>query len=398
MQFPKRVDKLGSAIFERNDWRKQVYLKASIKNQSPNLIDLSLGSSDLLPPKCALEAISKALNNPESSSYCLHAGTNAFREAVASWAKRRFEVDVDPGTEVLLLIGSQEGTAHLPLAVMNPGQTGLILDPSYPSHRGGLVLADAHIEKLVLKAKSDWKPDFGDLKTSQWEALKLMVFGYPHNPTALVGEQIWLEEAMEQCCKHEVVLAHDNPYVDLAIDGEAPALLQCLGWKKWGIEFFSFSKGWCMGGFRLGFAIGAEKIIKALSVCKSVIDFNQSSALQAGAISALASAGQWPEQILGIYEERRDRTLKALRLMGWDVPLPSMAMYLWMPVPDWAIDQEWNDEIFASELLIETGIAITPGQGFGSGGEGWLRLALVRPVEELEEAVARMTPWWNEHR
>lgn len=224
-----------------------------------------------------------------------------------------------------------------------------------------------------------------------------MVFGFPHNPTAQVGEQSWLAEAMERGIRHQVVVAHDNPYVDLALEGDAPALLLCPGWREWGIEFFSFSKGWCLGGFRLAFAIGAEPLITALRELKGVVDFNQSLALQRGAIAALSDAPDWPQQILEVYRERRDRTLAALGALGWHVPCPSMALYLWLPVPTWAKQQGFNDETLAADLLDRTGIALTPGSGFGSGGDDWLRLALVQPVEDLEAAVARMGPWWHAH-
>ena len=397
MKVSRRIDRLGAGVFHRNDVRKHAYRLESSSKQLPPLFDLSLGSTDILPPKSVIEAIRQALPEQESSSYCLYSDTRLLRDSVSMWAQRRFGVSVDPDSEVLFLVGSQEGTAHLPLAVMDPGDTGLILDPSYPSHMGGLVLADAHIERLLLKADREWKPDFCSLSDSQLDQLKIIIFGFPHNPTSCVGDQSWLDQAMQCGLRHQVVIAHDNPYVDLSLDGAAPALLRCDGWRKCGIEFFSFSKAWCLGGFRLGFAIGAKNVIAALRQVKSVIDFNQSLALQMGAIEALSSSAAWPNEILGVYRTRRDRTIKAFAQLGWQVPVPSMAMYLWMPLPHWAKNRGWDDELFAAKLLDETGIALTPGAGFGTGGAGWLRLALVRPVDELEAAVSRIGPWWNEH-
>ena len=178
MALSKRIELLGTGIFQRNDTRKKQYELNNLSRESLPLIDLSLGSTDLLPPESFLEAIRKALNEPESSAYCLHAATRPFREAVTNWALRRFGVNIDPDNEVLLLVGSQEGTAHLPLAVMDPGDTGLILDPSYPSHRGGLVLADAHIERLLLKSNEGWKPDFSSLSNSQLDQLKIIILGF----------------------------------------------------------------------------------------------------------------------------------------------------------------------------------------------------------------------------
>lgn len=397
MKTSNRVHQLGSGVFFRNDQRKETYRQKVFIGNAPDLIDLSLGSTDLAPPQVAVDAIADALTSDFSSSYCLHSATRPFREAVAAWCYRRFGVAVDPERQVQLLIGSQEGTAHLPLAVLDPRDPALILDPSYPSHRGGLVLADADIHSLQLFPEEGWHPCLERISSSQWDQLKLFMFGFPHNPTAQVGDQSWLDEAMQRAVTHKVVVAHDNPYVDLALEGEAPTLLRSKGWEEWGVEFFSLSKAYCMGGFRLGFAVGAESLISAIRQVKGVIDFNQSYALQQGAIVAMDQAADWPRRICNVYRQRRDRTLKELAALGWRIPMPSMALYLWLPLPQWASDLDLNDEGFAAELLDQTGVAITPGSGFGDGGAQWLRLALVRPLDELVQAVDRMSGWWDEH-
>ena len=389
----QRVQRLGSGVFARNDQRKQAYTAGAAAQGLPPLLDLSLGSTDLQPPEVAIAAIRAQLGRPASAAYCLHGATRPFREAVAAWAQRRFGVAVDPEREVLLLVGSQEGTAHLPLAVLNPGDPALLLDPYYPSHLGGLHLASAQPQFLRLDPQRGFAPDFDQLSASQWDALKLMVLGFPHNPTATTGEQAWLEAAAERAVRHGVVLAHDNPYVDLALDGEAPALLRSPLWRQCGIEFFSFSKAWCLGGYRLAFAIGAEPLITALRQLKGVVDFNQSLALQAGAIAALEQAPHWPERLRPIYRERRDRLAAALSAAGWPVPLPSMALYFWLPLPPQARARGLGSEAFCAALLAATGVCLTPGSGFGSGGEGYVRLALVHPIEQLEAGAARIGRW-----
>jgi len=407
MPISERVSRLGSGVFARNDRRKQAYRQrlsaqalasgAPIDGPGdgglPPLLDLSLGSTDLEPPPEAIAAIAAALQRPESAAYCLHAATLPFRERVAAWARRRFDAVVDPEREVLLLVGSQEGTAHLPLAVLNPGDRALLLDPHYPSHRGGLELASAAIERLSLDPARGWRPDFDAIPAGSWQVLRLMVLGFPHNPTATTGEQAWLDEAVARAVAHDIVLAHDNPYVDLALEGEAPALLRNPAWRRCGIEFFSFSKGWCLGGFRIAFAIGAEPLISALRQLKSVVDFNQSLALQAGAIAALDQAPHWPQQLCGIYRDRRDRMAAALRREGWEIPTASMALYLWLPLPQAARERGLDSEAFAAGLLEASGVCLTPGNGFGSGGEGWQRLALVHPAEALEAGAERMGAW-----
>jgi aspartate/methionine/tyrosine aminotransferase len=404
MPISERLSHLGSGVFARNDQRKVAYVgrrasrvvDAELTGRVdllPPLLDLSLGSTDLQPPTAAIEAIAAALGRPESAGYCLHAATLPFREAVAAWAARRFGAAVDPQTEVLLLVGSQEGTAHLPLAVLNPGDAALLLDPYYPSHMGGLRLASARPVLLPLEAEAGWRPDFERLSPSQWETLKLMVLGFPHNPTATTGEQAWLDAAVAKACQHGVVLAHDNPYVDLALEGEAPALLRHPDWRRCGIEFFSFSKSWCLGGYRLAFAIGAEWLITALRQLKGVVDFNQSLALQAGAIAALEQAPEWPQRLRHVYRERRDRMAAALEAEGWPLRRPSMALYLWLQLPQVARQRGMDSESFCAALLEGTGVCLTPGHGFGPGGEGWQRLALVHPVEDLEAGARRIGAW-----
>jgi aspartate/methionine/tyrosine aminotransferase len=395
MPVSERLSRLGSGVFARNDRRKDAYRQRRLESAAPlpALLDLSLGSTDLQPPPASLEAIAAALGRPESASYCLHAATLPFREAVAAWAERRFGTRVDPEAEVLLLVGSQEGTAHLPLAVLDPGDAALLLDPYYPSHMGGLHLASARPVLLPLEADQGWRPAFERVSDTDWAALKLMVLGFPHNPTATTGEQAWIDSAVDRALRHDVVLAHDNPYVDLALEGEAPALLRNPAWRECGIEFFSFSKSWCLGGYRLAFAIGADWLITALRQLKGVVDFNQSLALQAGAIAAIEQAPDWPARLREVYRERRDRMSEALAAAGWTVPRPSMALYLWLPVPEAARARGLDSEAFAAALLEGTGVCLTPGNGFGPGGEGWQRLALVHPADDLEAGAARMGAW-----
>ena len=387
MPTSRRLEALGNGVFARTDRAKQAHRD---KTGVPPLIDLSLGSTDLQPPEEILRCMAAAVTDPASSAYCLEAGTAPFQQAVAAWCQRQFGVEVDPQRQVQLLVGSQEGTAHLPLAILDPGDRALLLDPSYPSHRGGLVLAGASICSLPLFQEQDWLPDFDAIRPAVWDQLKLFVLGYPHNPTATVGNQELLDQAMARGCRHQLVIANDNPYVDLALEGEAPSLLRSPGWNDWGIEFFSLSKGWCLGGFRLAFAIGAEPLITALRQVKGVVDFNQSLALQQGAIQALTQWADWPRSLHGTYRERRDRVLSVLRGGGWSCPTPGMAMYLWLPLPADAGVRKLDDETFASHVLQRSGVALTPGSGFGEGGKGWLRMALVRPTDELEDAARRV--------
>ena len=390
MPTSKRLASLGNAVFARVDADKHAYQVHASASARPDLVDLSIGSSDLRPPTTLLETMASAVMDPSSGSYCLQTGLRPLHAAVADWCRHRFDVAVDPDQEVQFLVGSQEGTAHLPLAVLDSGDAALHLDPCYPSHTGGLHLAAAKTKALPLTPEQDWRPDLSELTSQIWDQLKLFVLGYPHNPSARVGDQEDLNRIMAIGMRHDVVIAHDNPYVDLALDGQPPCLLQAPNWRSSGIEFFSLSKGWCLGGFRLGFAVGAAPLIAALRRTKAVIDFNQTLALQQGAIQALQSFPDWPRQLHPTYRERRDRVVETLTARGWSVPSPEMAMYLWFPLPDGARRRGWTDEDAARELLQRSGVALTPGSGFGAGGRQWLRMALVRPVNELVEAASRL--------
>ena len=388
MLISERLKRLGSGVFARMDQRKRSYAARATAAQLHPLLDLSLGSTDLQPPPEVLAAMAAQLTQPASAGYCLQAGTLPFREAAAAWVQQRFGVQVDPLREVLLLVGSQEGTAHLPLALLNPGDRALLLDPCYPSHRGGVLLAGGEPLLLPLQLEDGWRPCFERLPCSEQQQLKLLMLGYPHNPTATTGNQGWLDEGLALAKREGAVLAHDNPYVDLALEGEAPALLRSSGWRENGIEFFSFSKGWCLGGFRLGFAVGAAALIEALAQVKAVVDFNQSLALQAGAKIALTQLPHWPQQLKPIYKQRRDAMAAALNAGGWIVPPSSMALYLWMPLPPRLL--ALGSEAACSWLLERSGVALTPGIGFGAGGEGWLRLALVAEIDQLQQAAKRL--------
>ena len=361
------------------------------RHHGHRLIDLSLGCTDQPPPPQVVAAIAQQLGQRSSAAYCLHAATHPLRVSVAAWIQRRFGVTVDPDTQVLLLVGSQEGTAHFPLAVLEPGDHGLILDPGYPSHLGGLQLASARIQRLPLRSEDSWRPPFASLSHGEREALRLMVFGFPHNPTATVGAQDWLDEAMAMAHHHNILVAHDNPYVDLALDGEAPCLLRSPGWQERGIEFFSLSKSWCMGGFRIAFAVGATPLIQALKQVKAWIDFNQSVAIQAGAMVALDHLENWPGRLRSLYRRRRDHMVQAMATAGWPMAPRPMALYLWDRLPSAA--GAMDSLSFCLKLVRDTGVALTPGSGFGAAGQGHVRMALVAEDPRLTEAAQRVGAW-----
>ncbi|NEO86005.1 MAG: LL-diaminopimelate aminotransferase [Spirulina sp. SIO3F2] len=384
MQFAQRLQALQTNVFADMDRAKAQALAAG-----RSLIDLSLGSSDLPTSELVLETIASALQDPNTHGYALFQSTQPFRVAAAAAYQNRYGIPVDPETEVLPLIGSQEGTAHLPLAVLNPGDYALLQDPGYPSHYGGVALAGGRVQTMPLRAEANFLPVWSEIPKAVLAQAKLMVLSYPHNPTTAIAPLEFFQEAVAFCQRHELVLAHDFPYADLVFTGTAtpPSIFAADRDKRCSIEFFTFSKSFNMGGFRIGYAIGNAQLIKALRQVKAVIDFNQYRGILQGAIAALEAGAAIVQPTVAAFEARRDVFVDALHQMGWLVPRPVATMYVWAPLPaTW----DGDDIEFCTQLVAQTGVALAPGSGFGPAGTGYVRFALVHEPPVLLEAVRRI--------
>jgi aspartate/methionine/tyrosine aminotransferase len=417
MQFANRLQPLQSNVFADMDRAKAVALAAGRQ-----LIDLSLGSSDLPAESHVIEAIAQSLHDQSTHGYLLFNGTQAFRQAAASWYEQKFGIKVDPETEVLPLIGSQEGTAHLPLALLNPGDFALLLDPGYPSHAGGVYLASGQIYPMPLRAENGFLPVLSDIPAVVLAQSRMMVLSYPHNPTAAIAPLSFFQEAVAFCQEHNIVLVHDFPYVDLVFEETGdksienpksvlvqspgsgnpsaalhrkiqnpkslvPSILQADPEKSVSIEFFTLSKSYNMGGFRIGYAIGNPELIQALRQVKAAVDFNQYRGILNGAIAALTGSQTGVVDAVATFRQRRDAFTSALHRIGWQVPTPNATMYIWAKLPaPW----QQNSVEFCTELVKKTGVAASPGSGFGKSGEGYVRFALVHEPHLLETAVERI--------
>ena len=383
MELSHRIKPLNQNVFADMDQAKTEAI-----NQGKTIIDLSLGSSDLPTPQHIIATIEKSLSNSENHAYLLHGGTAEFRKVVANWYQQRFGIPVDWQTEVLPLIGCQEGTAHFPLAILNPGDYALLLDPGYPSHAGGIYLAGGQIQTMPILAENNFLPQFNLISTEILSQAKMMVLSYPHNPTTAIASLSFFQEAVDFCQQHNLVLVHDFPYMDIFFnDSKPPSLLQVERAKENAIEFFTFSKSYNMGGFRIGFAIGNAQLIKALRQIKSVIDFNQYRGILFGAMTALTSSQECVQDTVETYKQRRDFLVSELNKIGWHVPTPEATLYLWAKLPS-----QWQDNSikFCVELVKATGVALSPGAGFGKCGEGYVRFALVKPEQVLAQAVTKI--------
>lgn len=408
MKFADRLQPLQFNVFADMDRAKSL---ARIAGK--NVIDLSLGSSDLPTAAHITEAIALSLSDSSTHGYLLFNGTKSFREAAATWYQQKFGISVNPETEVLPLIGSQEGTAHLPLAILNPGDFALLLDPGYPSHAGGVYLAGGQIYPMPLLAENQFLPVFDDIPKPVLAQSKMMVLSYPHNPTSAIAPVAFFEKAVAFCRENGLVLVHDFPYVDLVFDDRnstiepqpkqradqdiagneqhrkvmAPSIFQADPDKSVSIEFFTLSKSYNMGGFRVGYAIGNAQIIEALRQVKATVDFNQYQGILNGAIAALTGPQDTVKTSVETFRQRRDTFVTALQDIGWEVPLPPATMYVWAKLPQpWALDSVK----FCTLLVESTGVAASPGAGFGKSGEGYVRFALVESPEILAEAVRRI--------
>jgi aspartate/methionine/tyrosine aminotransferase len=383
MRFAKRLDFLRSNVFADMD-----QAKARARSAGQEIIDLSLGSSDLAAQPHVLDAIAQSLPDSSTHGYLLFHGTRSFRQAAATWYSQKFGVAVDPETEVLPLIGSQEGTAHLPLAILNPGDFALLLDPGYPSHAGGVYLANGQIYMMPMVAERGFLPVFQDIPAPVLAQSRMMVLSYPHNPTTAIAPLAFFQEAVAFCQQHDLVLVHDFPYADLTFGDKPPSVLQADPGKTVSIEFFTLSKSYNMGGFRVGYAIGNADLIRALRCVKASVDFNQYQGILNGAIAALTGPQEGVQTVVDTFRHRRDAFVTALHTIGWQVPLPSATMYVWAKLPkSWA-----NDSIqFCTKLVESTGVAASPGAGFGKSGEGYVRFALVHEPPILEQAVERIS-------
>ncbi len=388
MQFADRLTPLRTNVFADMD-----RAKAEARQAGQAVIDLSLGSSDLPTDPAVLAAIAAALPNSQTHGYSLFNSTLPFRQAAADWYTRKYGIPVDPETEVLLLIGSQEGTGHLPLAVLNPGDFALLTDPGYPSHAGGVHLASGQVYRMPLLAENQFLPQFSEIPATVLRQARMMVLSYPHNPTTACAPLSFWQEAVAFCQQHGLLLVHDFPYGDVTYTGEvAPSVFLADRDKSVAIEFYSMSKSYNMGGFRVGYAIGNAAAIAALRQVKAVIDFNQYLGIVQGAIAALSGSQAQVAHTVATFRQRRDTFVETLGKLGWVVPKPDATQYLWLPLPaPWAQDSTQ----FCVNLVAKTGVALAPGRGFGEYGEGYVRVALVQPPEVLTTAVQKLADFLN---
>lgn len=377
----KRLERIPPYLFAELDKKKAKFLEKGV-----DVVSLAIGDPDNPTPDFIIHKFKEALANPSTHHYPPYEGTIDFRRAVGEFYEKRFEVKLDPEKEVLALIGSKEGIAHSFLAFVNEGDIVLVPDPGYPVYNVGAIMAGAEPCPMPLYEKNGYLPSFEKIDKSIISKAKLFYLNYPSNPTTAVADLEFLERAVSFASKHDIMICYDNAYSEITFDGyTAPSILQVKGAKDIAIEFNSLSKPYNMTGWRLGYAVGNAEMIKALGTIKNNVDSGAFSAIQIAGIEALKKGDKIVSQMKVLYRRRRDRLVAALNERGWKLKAPKATFYIWAPVP------EGHDSTsFASYLLVEAGILVAPGVGYGTYGEGYFRISTTAPDERIEEAVRRL--------
>ena len=376
--YAARMNNLPPYLFARID-----EMKAQQQKKGTDIIDLGVGDPDLPTPDHIVASLCEAAQNPENHHYPSYAGMPEYRSAVADWYQQRFGVSLDPQKEVIALMGSKDGIAHIAEAFVDPGDYVLTPSPGYPVYRTGTLFAEGKVHEMPLTEKNKFVPVLEEIPEKVAKAAKLMFINYPNNPTAAVAPDGFYREVVDFASDHGIVVVSDNAYSEIAYDGyRAPSFLEIKGAMEVGIEMHSLSKTYNMTGWRIGMAVGNEEILAGLGRVKTNVDSGVFNAIQRAAITALSGPQDCVKNACATYQERRDVLVAGLRSLGFEVAAPQATFYVWMPVEDCMA--------FAAKLLSETGIVVTPGVGFGPGGEGYVRFALTRPVARINEAVERM--------
>lgn len=361
-------------------------IKRRLLERGADVIDLGAGDADQPPPAPVVEAMQQAVRNPAMSRYGFQQGDPEFRRACVRWIERRFGARFDPDSEILPLLGSKEGLAHLPFAVLNPGDLAIVPEPGYQAYLGGTILAGGVPRIFPLRSEGGFLVQLDELPAETLRRTRLVYLNYPNNPTTAVAPRDYLSRTVALCREHGIVLAFDNPYCDLTFDGyRAPGIFEIEGAREVALEFYSMSKSYSMTGWRLGWVAGRSELINALSRIKSYVDTGPFLAVQRASVAALDRAEVLVPPLVEEFRIRRDRGMEALRTAGFELEPPRATMYLWIALPAGV-----PSAAFARRALEEHGVIVLPGSAFGASGEGFFRIALTVSADRIAEGARRL--------
>ena len=361
-------------------------LKAAARKRGEDIVDMSMGNPDGVTPKHIVDKLVEAAQRNDTHGYSVSKGIPRLRRAICSWYQARFGVTLDPDSEAIVTIGSKEGLAHLMLATLDHGDTVLVPNPSYPIHIYGAVIAGADIRSVRMTRGIDF---FDELQRAIRESIpkpKMMILGFPSNPTAMCVELEFFERVVRLAREHEILVVHDLAYADICFDGwKAPSIMQVPGAREVAVEFFTMSKSYNMAGWRVGFMVGNRDLVSALARIKSYHDYGTFTPIQVAAITALEGPQDCVREIREKYQKRRDVLAKGLHEVGWQVEVPKASMYIWAEIPD-SYKPAGSLE-FAKKLLVDAKVAVSPGVGFGDYGDDHVRFALIENEARIRQAV-----------
>jgi LL-diaminopimelate aminotransferase len=378
----ERLSYVPTYSFAKLDAEKQLILSTGL-----DVIDLSLGSPNLLSPKIVVDECIKEIQNPANYRYPPFKGNKNFKEAACAWLKNRFSIDINSENEILPLTGSKEGITHLAFAYINPGDMTIVPSPYYPVHARGTLLAGGKVHELPLTPENNFLPQLDTIPQEVLDKAKMLFISYPNNPTGAVCDFEFLEKAVYLCKKNNIILVNDLAYSELVFDeNKVHSIFEVKGAKDIAVEFHTLSKTYSMAGWRMAFVIGNKDIVSALYEVKTNTDYGVCGIIQSASVKAFSIPLSEHKKTSMIYQERRDVMLEKLSKLGWNIPKPGGAMYIWLPIPK-AYKSGFD---FSSDLLHKANVATIPGGSFGTHGEGYVRFALVDHKERLSEAVDRM--------
>ncbi len=364
-------------------------LKNEARMRGMDIIDMGMGSPDLLVPEPIRKELARAVNERHINRYPAGDGSIELKRAVAYWYGKRFNVDLNPAEEVAILVGSKEGIANLSAAFLNRDDFALVPSPTYPIFFNSVDIFGGTLYNVPLLEENGWMPDFERIDPGVLRRAKLMFISYPHNPTTVCVERDYFKDIVTFAEERRIIVSHDAAYSELCFDGyKAPSFLEVEGAKDIGIEFHSFSKTFSMAGWRVAFVVGNAEILKVLKKMKSYVDYGVFTAIQKAAIVALELHEDIVAETAETYRRRRDVLCDGLDAMGWKHQRPKATMYVWVKIPDKF--KEMTSREFASLVVNETGVAVAPGIGFGEAGNGYIRFAIVETEERIAEAVERL--------
>ena len=370
-------------------------LKMAARHRGEDIIDLSMGNPDGDTPKHIVDKMVEVAQRPGTHGYSASRGIPRLRKAISDWYKRRWDVDIDPDKEAIVTIGSKEGIAHLMLATCDRGDTVLVPNPSYPIHIYGSIIAGADVRSVRMGPGIDFFSEFERAVTETTPKPKLMILGFPSNPTAQCVDLDFFENLVALAKKHGVYIVHDLAYADIVYDGfKAPSIMQVPGAKDVAVEFFTMSKSYNMAGWRIGFMVGNRELVGALTRIKSYHDYGTFTPIQVGAIEALNGPQECVEEVRKEYEHRRDVMVKGLHDLGWMVEKPKASMYIWAELPEFY--KSMGSVEFSKRLLEKAKVAVSPGIGFGEYGEGFVRIALIENADRIRQALRGIRQMFKE--